>query len=82
MLDPRLIEEYWMIEQQKTNLAAAHGMTLPRLLQHLNHIHPSTVAVLKQMLQRQVKLLRLMRVKDVVENVIFVQFKPNGLISG
>jgi hypothetical protein len=74
MLNPKLLEQYWAIEQQKTNLALAYGMTLPRFMQHINHVPAGAVLLMQEMLRRQLTLLRFLRVKGIVENVIFVNF--------
>lgn len=81
MFDEKLLKEYWSIEQQKTNLAASNGMTLQRFMMHLMHVDLASVRLIKSMIRRQLTLLRLMRVADRVENVIFVQFKPGDYLK-
>lgn len=75
----KYLAEYWYLENEKTKVAYASGMNVQRFLQHMNHVPASHVHVFKTLLRRQLMLLRCMHIVDIVENVIFVQFRK-GLL--
>ncbi len=76
-MNEKYLEKYWALEQEKTELAASVGLTVPWFIFHRSRLHPAVVKKMEGLLREQIKTLKLMRVKDVVENVVFVQFRRN-----
>lgn len=76
MLNPKYLPEYWVLERQKTDLAASYGMNVGHFLLHLTHVEASATTKVRKILRRQLILLRCMKIIHIAENVIFVNFGP------
>lgn len=75
MLNQQYLNEYWAIEQEKTMLAEQAGLTVMRYIAHLRYGGLKDTEHFKKLLKRQLTLIRLMKIKDIIENVVFVDFR-------
>lgn len=70
----KYLAEYWYLENEKTKIAIACGMSVKHFVNHTSHVHHSYADMFLKALKRQLALLRCLHIIDIIENVIFVNF--------